>query len=59
MADVLDIDNAEDFEVDDDGDREFASLAGFNLKNENENIFRGNFEAERKGKEKEGPWIWS
>lgn len=23
MADVLDIDNAEDFEVDDDGDRKF------------------------------------
>lgn len=26
MADVLDIDNAEDFEVDDDGDRKFSNL---------------------------------
>lgn len=25
MADVLDIDNAEDFEVDDDGDRKFVN----------------------------------
>ena len=26
MADVLDIDNAEDFEVDDDGDRKFLNV---------------------------------
>lgn len=29
MADVLDIDNAEDFEVDDDGDRKFKFV--FNI----------------------------
>lgn len=29
MADVLDIDNAEDFEVDDDGDRKFKKIAVF------------------------------
>ena len=33
MADVLDIDNAEDFEVDDDGDREFK--LNFVFKSEN------------------------
>lgn len=27
MADVLDIDNAEDFEVDDDGDRKYNDLS--------------------------------
>lgn len=30
MADVLDIDNAEEFEVDDDGDRKFNQLTAFN-----------------------------
>jgi hypothetical protein len=30
MADVLDIDNAEDFEVDDDGDRELLIALHFN-----------------------------
>lgn len=29
MADVLDIDNAEEFEVDDDGDREFEKFNEF------------------------------
>lgn len=29
MADVLDIDNAEDFEVDDDGDRKYQRNAVF------------------------------
>lgn len=29
MADVLDIDNAEDFEVDDDGDRKYSKIAVF------------------------------
>lgn len=29
MADVLDIDNAEEFEVDDDGDREFGDFRIF------------------------------
>lgn len=29
MADVLDIDNAEEFEVDDDGDREWSKLTQF------------------------------
>jgi len=29
MADVLDIDNAEDFEVDDDGDRKYNKIAVF------------------------------
>jgi len=31
MADVLDIDNAEEFEVDDEGDREFCSLYFANI----------------------------
>lgn len=33
MADVLDIDNAEEFEVDDDGDRECLKVSLFILEN--------------------------
>lgn len=42
MADVLDIDNAEEFEVDDDGDRELIFFNKFELKNEN-NLFQREF----------------
>lgn len=58
MADVLDIDNAEEFEVDDDGDRELLIFSQFDSDNEI-TIFRGNYEAEGEGKEKERPRIRS
>ena len=35
MADVLDIDNAEEFEVDDDGDREYLNLVEFHTRSSN------------------------
>lgn len=59
MADVLDIDNAEEFEVDDDGDREFKFIIEFHSRIENnKNYFRGHYAAEGKGQKEEGTWIW-
>lgn len=48
MADVLDIDNAEEFEVDDDGDREFNLYSEFHTETTINIFSRGHFAAEGK-----------
>lgn len=58
MADVLDIDNAEDFEVDDDGDRKLHRNCVF-IEIIELNFFRGNFEIEGKSQKEKGPRIRS
>lgn len=59
MADVLDIDNAEEFEVDDDGDRKYQLAIEFHSEVEINNFFRGHFAAEGKSEKKEGTRIRS
>lgn len=59
MADVLDIDNAEEFEVDEDGDREYLRrnrrICNFEVKSDQ--FFRGNRSAKGEGPETQGPWL--
>lgn len=58
MADVLDIDNAEDFEVDDDGDREYLARKQQYLSS-NLKICRRNRPAEGKSPKTERTRLWT
>lgn len=55
MADVLDIDNAEEFEVDEDGDRKYFMVKIEKIPNLTSNCCRGNRpDAEGQGAEAKG-----
>jgi RNA-binding protein 8A len=54
MADVLDIDNAEEFEVDDDGDRKFKKYLNFVWKFNRKKISEGILRLKEKAKKKKG-----